>query len=250
MSKKMRKEKIKSIYVELLEAIKKRTKRIKPEVLAIQTPVVGRKYVQRQDIRLLWVGRAVNSWNKYNVDDDNVAETLAQEQIDSYCGKTGFDWMKEKDKEEKKFNYKGSAFWRTCEKVLLSMAPDIRADEEEWNENIVWTNLYAAAPKDGGNPNSSLCKAQRAVCVRLLRNCFEDMEPSHVVFVTGWDWFEEFRGKDAEGFFSAVSVVEGSRYVVGQGRIGNAKILITVRPERKPEQEFANEIVKRFDLML
>jgi hypothetical protein len=56
----------------------------------------------------------------------------------------------------------------------------------------VWSNLYAIAPKDGGNPDDAMQKVQRNTCRELLVEQIREYAPTHILFITGQDWFNTF----------------------------------------------------------
>ena len=127
--------------------------------------------------------------------------------------------------------------------------PDSKADN--WHQSIAWANLYPVAPTVGGNPSSGLCKAQKRTAGMLLKTQIEHLRPTHIVFVTGADWFDDFnKPSDTDmRLFPDVRLSEysGNPAIVGSGYIGTARVVVTKRPEyRFPDTKFSESIAAAF----
>ena len=94
---------------------------------------------------------------------------------------------------------------------------------DDWYEDIVWANLYTVAPAGGGNPNGSLCAAQRVICGKLLKKQIEILNPTHIVFVTDWNWFTKFNQptKYSTPLFPDIEQEKDNPIIVGRGHIGH-----------------------------
>ena len=96
--------------------------------------------------------------------------------------------------------------------------------------------MYKIAPKDGGNPSPKLCRLQRESCKKILLNEIDQVQPKDILFITGMDWFVDFAD-----LFSIEQV--NRTFVVAKGVYGNSKIVVSNRPEGKPEKESVNEVI-------
>ncbi len=109
-------------------------------------------------------------------------------------------------------------------------------DEKNWSNIMAWSNLFKIAPALGGNPNRKLeWQSQQKNCEQLFQMEIAELNPKNVVMITGLDW--------AEGFVNEYTEINGN-YVKAVAKIGNSNIIITIRPERKPQQAFLDEVAK------
>lgn len=209
--------------------------------LSFQTPMVGNRYDGQRACRLMWIGRALNGWEACRFGMGR--EAFADQAADEMRNRDRFVWLWRGDAAKKwPYNYRQSAFWRTCKFVHDRMLPE----DERWFEDIAWANLYPIAPAKSGNPSGKLCDAQRVLCGELLKKQMEALRPTHIVFVTDWDWFADFNSAGGEPLFPGVrrNAIPGP--IVGSGRIGEGVALITRRPEGRPEQPFVEAICAAF----
>lgn len=230
--------------------------------LVTHFPVKGNVY-HEQSVKLLLVGRALNGWtHKSEFDGAFPYEKLPDR---SEYAETGTRAVCEKNRyaffeENKKENYDTvarSAFWRTTRTVsrVLIGFPE---DEENWYERIAWANLFPVAPSEGGNPSGKLISSQRSVAKKILKTTIDAYQPTHILFETGWDYWMYYRknskNKNAQyecmldgipkSDIRKISGIKGT--VLWYGRIGDSKIVIAIRPERKDEEKYAEEVLKAF----
>lgn len=208
--------------------------------LSLHVPMVGNRYYSHQNVRLLWVGRAINGWDDTLYFDLPINEYIKK--INSlFHDNSRFEWLNN-------YNHKKSAFWRTsklvCEKLHgTNLTPD-------WYNDIAWTNLYSVAPADGGNPNASLCKAQQSICGQLLKAQIKLLQPTHIVFVTDWNWFSEINQilpSNEQIFPDIKPVISKNNPIAGQGTINESRVVIAKRPEfRFSDPAFADAIIQAF----
>lgn len=225
------------------DLVKRRYRRIRngKDELVVMAPIVGKRYGTHQDVRLMWVGRAVNGWTPVDLCEGETA--FLSKVFDESAREDRYHFLREtySDKRAGPY-YLTSSFWRVsklvCEKLFLP--PD---EDGLWAEHLVWANLYAAAPS-GGNPGKTLCDAQRSVCRDILLRQIELARPTHLVFVTGWDWFDEFNGAGPKRLFAeAREPVSAEGPVVWCGQADNMRIAVTERPEfRYGDQCFAEAV--------
>lgn len=135
-----------------------------------------------------------------------------------------------------------SAFWRVTRALMQKMTPDLPA--VGWASHIAWGNLYKLAPNvvggtgEGANPSASLMKHQRPLCLRLLRQEVEEIDPRVVLVIAGEWWYRPF----AEGLGLDLTPA-GQRYVphVATDSAGRGWIF-TNRPEHRPQADFVTEM--------
>ena len=220
----------------------------------------GKKY-DNQSVRLLFVGRAVNGWGKLNTSsaDDFAAEAAEQIQGSNFgwiiCdhGALRNDYLDNGDY----YWLSNSPFWRTNKRIWMNLTDnhDFKdCEHDRWVDYIAWTNLFKIAPPITGNPTSAMVKHQLTACKKILRAEIESFKPTHILFVTGYEWwFESFkdifdiefsnikknvyRGPDKNSFFAEATgtTPEGIR------------IVVSCRPEFRDESLYVEDVTKSFD---
>ncbi|MBE5799735.1 MAG: hypothetical protein E7321_07270 [Clostridiales bacterium] len=229
-----------NLYQELHREIKKYQSNPKHKwkrEMAVHVPMIGTRYNSHSNMRIMWIGRALNGEESEPAFNQN-AQDFSDKMISKFTDHSRFDWLRN-------YNYRRSAFWRTSKLVaeaLLSASSSV----DDWYEDLVWANLYTVAPSKGGNPCSSLCTAQRMTCGKLLKKQIELLKPSHIVFVTDWNWFCEFNqpATDSMPLFCDIRFNNNENSViVGRGNIGHATVVVTRRPERHFTDKFFAECV-------
>lgn len=237
-----------SLYRQLyLDLISRKYRKLvnEKDELAIHVPIIGKNYCTRKN-RLMWVGRAVNGW--YPVDlccgEQHFIEHV-NAQLDS---PDRFSFLIRTENNRRLYQY--SPFWRTCKLICRSLHLSA-FNENDWFESIVWTNLYAATPYIGGNPNHSLRSAQKTTCGKLLKTQIDTYKPTHIVFVTDWDWFADFNSpaKEEAPLFPNIDKINfGNGVVVGCGYIGNIPVFVTRRPEYKfSDKDFVQAVIESIE---
>jgi len=198
----------------------------------------GSKF-EESNYKLMYIGRALNGW--FRLDGDNeeeiyesAVEKVQNERIKEFGG-----------------TIKRSAFWQLC-KLILNEKGDY--DENDWDERIVWSNLYKLAPVKGGNPNYSTIKKTLENCVEILKREIEIVKPRHIVMVTG-DWWVTLREKEEKSKFEKTFETEFDikfnnydSFVIGKGNYNGIPIVVTQRPERRraTREKQAKEVVNAF----
>lgn len=94
---------------------------------------------------------------------------------------------------------------------------------------------------------------QREACVELLRAEIEFFNPTHILFVTGTDWFQPFRGifqevkergvnhpsrKDSNTFYAELLAA----YNAQSGM--RSKVVVACRPEMRDKQAYVAQVSK------
>ena len=206
-------------------------------------------------VRLLVVGRSVNGWEELNESTvEKFVEAAANQVIDE-----GFSWLdddgkaistykRESDNKECRYNVNRSAFFRCIKKIITQMKPEATIGKR-WFEHVAWTNLYPIAPLHSGNAEGKLQDAQIVVCKKLLLQQIDYYQPTHILFITDWDWwFERF----ADAFPKVRKIGDSAiNNIVGVGSYDNAKVAIAIRPDRtrpnRPnEEEYVRDVVGCF----
>jgi hypothetical protein len=219
----------------------------------------GKKYDQ-QTIKLLIVGRAVNGWGQLNTAS---AEDFAMEAIEK-MQKDNFNWIV-CDKSSLRndcldngeyYWLNDSPFWRTNKRIWMSLTNnhDFQdLEQDKWVDYIAWTNLYKIAPLDTGNPTTTMSKRQLDSCKKILKAEIENFKQTHILFITGYEWwFEDFKeifdiefknvkknvyhGENKNSFFAETygTTSEG------------VKIVVSCRPEFRDENLYVDDIVNSF----
>ncbi|MBK7035873.1 MAG: hypothetical protein IPI31_13900 [Bacteroidetes bacterium] len=200
-------------------------------------PMLGKDYFDKREI--LIIGRAVNLWGEKEKHWDSLSanEDIVKNAIDfslPYYGDTcAINWVnKDWDNDESHVRY--SPFWQVIYKLIMQQ---YGCNDANWSYKMAWSNLYKIAPSAGGNPNRKLeWQSQLENCKKLFELEISELQPKNVIMITGLDgWAKDFVAEYTE-------VKE--TYVKAIAKIGNSNIIITSRPERKPQQVFIDEIAK------
>lgn len=201
---------------------------------------------QAYDGGLMVVGRAVNGWTDGVFPSDLRAPDSAglyaarvQESV-AGNGNCPMRWVKAGWGAAKGYNTRRSAFWRCIRNVVQGLRI-VDVESAGWSSHLVWTNLYKVSPAHGGNPNNALCEIQLAGCVELFKLEIRTYRPFRVLFLTGADW--------AAPFLEGVNLQEGAgfHHVKGVGQVCDARFVIALHPQCKPEREWVREVVTAFD---
>jgi hypothetical protein len=207
-------------------------------------PMIGAAY----DGELLVVGRAVNGWRtQWTVDQARSAAELAAVVSDAIATNTvtpdPMDWIvrlwgnageRFDGFAMSRYNTARSAFWRVCRELCV-VSPWHRPPEA-WSSYIAWSNLYKVAPFERWNPAGALLASQRKSAARLLANEVDELDPRHVVALTGREWFEPF----AEHLGLDVAWQRG--LVEGVARSARRRWVIAKHPMGKPGDAWLDEV--------
>lgn len=207
--------------------------------------------------RFMLIGRAVNGWGSLPTESAQAFGLEAQRQFDNL---ERWNWITEEHgvlysiyKENgivKKYCIDQKPFW-SYTKPIWAKIQGATEEQTFWMKNIVWSNLYKASPLTTGNPNPELIKAQQASCKEILRRELEFLKPTHILVISGFDWFQPF----AELFHDVTdtgerNVLRGDNknaiYVEGTASFQNAKVVITCRPEWRDKNGFVDAVVEAF----
>lgn len=234
-----------SLYKKLVEV---KLESLLAKQLMLTKSYVGNLYGNNQ-FKLMVVGRAVNGWkndlqSSYTV--EQIVEHVFNIQFNFNCI---VDYSRTSDGE---YNFRRSAFWQLIKRVLElygESEPDKWYDDEKnWQEKIVWSNLYRVSPVAGGNPDEKLQKETYEISAEILAREVELYRPTHILFITGEDWFYYPKWK---GYFNDKLDFKGTflddKFICGIGRIGDVKAIVCKRPERINRMEMALAIKEQFE---
>jgi hypothetical protein len=226
-------------------------------------PVCGAEYGRAGTIRLMVIGRAVNGWDEFHAGEEAAFMAAASRSLD---GK-GFSWLGHKNKggvyddelasepylngrgEEVYYDLRTSPYWRTAKEITRRLNGwDESGIPTRWYEYIVWSNLYAIAPKDGGNPDDAMQKVQRNTCRELLVEQIREYAPTHILFITGQDWFNTFwNDRTLCQMTEQTDLERYGKYPVSRGIYGGSKVVVTMRPEFRTPADIIGGAVAAFE---
>lgn len=270
-------EKLRNIYAELF-AIIQRAAVLEKEECASFTAMQGFRYATAKDItgkafRMMLVGRAVNGWKEYTGKDGSkeefvnayLANLTNQPQVLKY-GKDRFEWIAtdergvtnlgvEDDKTviDNPYNLLRSRFWCDTKEIWENLYGRRTDWNERWFENICWSNLYKISPRLGGNPSAKLQNLQENICIKLLQEEIEYFQPTHILFLTGSDWFMPFGKIFNNVIFIGCNKVSGknkndifveatAEYITRTGSV--CKIVVACRPEMRAKDGYVEQVSK------
>lgn len=212
----------------------------------IATPAFeGSKY-RESAIKIMFIGRALNGWNKELGDCSSLEETvhsiLAQKgALNTFVDSNGFG------DGPRKYKHKNSRFFRFIKHILEDIGESESGieetfynDKKEWNQRFVWANLYCIAPKNpvpgtNANPSNRMIKPSVNYYIDLMEVYIKYYQPDVVVFVTdveGWfiKWTRERSFKDIVDNYQEFS---SNDIIRASGTIDNSRIIVCKRPDRR-----------------
>lgn len=223
--------------------------------------MAGKEFLQSDAVRLMIIGRAVNGWERLNTG----SAVAFGEEAEKLFHAEGFSWVAgEKENlysthhlpEEKPSYYLNrSAFWRVAKRVLEGLFPYPLTGR--WIDYLAWSNLYKIAPLKTGNPKNKLCNLQAEDCRKLLAEEIERYQPTHILMLTGWNWFQTGHTNSFYKIFTdcqkrnspkkgLANFVEGTAYfLLSENR--KIPVVVTCRPEAKKEKSFCKEVLEYFN---
>lgn len=234
-----------SLYKKLVEV---KLQALLDKKVMLTKSYVGKLYGNNQ-FKLMIVGRAVNGW------DNDLKSFYTVEQIVEHVFNIQFNFnciVDNRRISDGEYNFRRSAFWQLIKRVLElygESEPDKWYDDEKnWQEKIVWSNLYKVSPVAGGNPDEKLQKETYEISAEILAREVELYRPTHILFITGKDWFYYPKWK---GYFNDRIDFNGKfiddKFVCGVGSINNIKVVVCKRPERFNRMGMALAIKECFE---
>ena len=151
--------------------------------------------------RLMLVGRATNGWGSL---DSSTAEAFSESANEQFMSQSRWNWVEEVNgvlysgHDEDKSNFANrycldrSAFWAYAKDIWAQLPGSVSDVGPVWMKNIAWSNLYKVSPKKSGNPSNKMLSLQTSVCADILVSEIRLFNPTHILFMTGYDWFSPF----------------------------------------------------------
>lgn len=255
--------KIKEYYKELYNDFKKSKKKDWFEKSACHFTAMKGKYYDRQEIKLLVVGIATNSWEPLDIQNEETFSSAAVNKMTQQVI----------DEQVMKGCMKNSPFWNYSRDIFEGLTSKTVDTENDMVANyIAWNNLYKIAPnhpkKHGNNnPTGKQQQIQRETAKKILQTEIDFLAPTYILFITErntkkeeektwWSWIEPFiKGETAEdrkkmnGFLEIKNT--GEDIVKGKGLysdecVKNIKVVIAVRPESVEKAKWVAAVMAAF----
>lgn len=219
---------------------------------------VGNDYLY-EDIKIMVVGRAVNGWEVEFKDCSSLNNTIdsilnQENRLDDFAKDyILYDVVENNEVVQKKYYYAKSPFLR----MMRQLVGAFTHSEDNWQQRIVWSNLYKIAPRKGGNPSWRMLRNDLDLYIELIKYEIKRYQPNIVIFVTDMDFFDPY--PDNEKYPSFRRLVnedvknKQTQYVKLQGSFvydTSTKIIVSVRPEGRPIKDMVEEIFATYISML
>ena len=217
------------------------------------------KYYSKNERKFMLIGRATNGWGSLDTQSKQSFGTDAESQFNSL---NRWRWIESingtlystHDRDEtnlaKRYCIDKKPYWAYT-KAIWTQLPGLIHDDEIWMENIAWSNLYKVSPPQSDNPDWHSQEIQREACKEILKKELEVYQPTHILVITGFDWFAPF-----SVLFSNVhdmgkrNVLRGENknevYVEGTATYKNAKVVIACRPEWRDSMGYVSAVLNAF----
>lgn len=202
---------------------------------ALCYPIIGKEYLPNMDF--LIIGRATNGWKpkfRFNEFDESIIEQSIKFSQSENEGECALEWI---NRNWLKNQIYRSSFWNVVYKLMIKLGKT----DENWTWNIAWSNLMKIAPASGGNPEGFEWEAQYEKSVDLFLMELNELNPKYVLMMTVFFfWAQYFLKRD--GF--EITRIYDDKFVEAVVNYENTKIIVTSRPERKPQEEFVESVVE------
>ena len=217
------------------------------------------EYYGNSDKKFMLIGRATNGWEPLNMQSKELfgdeAEALFFDcsrwnWIESINGTLYSTHDREQTNLSKRYCIDKKPYWAYT-KEIWSQIDGSFVNDDIWQKNIVWSNLYKVAPAAQDNPDWIARKTQYNTCLQILKEELEYYKPTHILIITGYDWFESF-----SCLFENVidtgkrNVLRGENknedYVEATAEYKGAKVVVACRPEWREREKYVSQIVEAF----
>lgn len=243
-------KKFNEIYTQILSSEYKGEpiwKLIQNETLTAVTHFVGHHY-ESSETKFMIIGRAVNGWEVAFPNCSNLENTLHSimnqpQRLDDVVDSNGIKYT-DANGTPKTYYYSRSPFWRLIKKVL-----ETYGESENWNQKILWSNLYKIAPRKTGNPSWSLIKQDLQLYIDCIVEEINTYKPDKVLFVTDSNFFRPYTQYPSFADALNVTMQASGKYIVGTGKYNDSSIVVCKRPEFRSTDEMVIEIKEQFDLL-
>ena len=209
------------------------------ECLTTLVPVKGNRYDDKQHLKLMVVGRALNGWEKNYAED---REEYPKQRTDELSKQDRFDKDKWIEKESAR------PFWNYTKSILEKLQQNKL--ETDWYQSILWSNLYPVSYSGGGNPSEILKYIQFNTAKMLFETQIRVYKPTHVVIMTDWEgWFflpKKYNLSNDDQFLPITPEINSEKVIKGRGTFENSRVVVTCRPEFFNKDKFVNAVVDAF----
>lgn len=210
------------------------------------TPAFKGSEYHKAKTKIMFVGRALNGWDydfgECSSLDATVDSVIYQpDALHTFVDPDGFP------SNARRYYHKNMRFFRFIKHILEFVGESDQGidetwynDSEQWNQKFIWANLYCIAPKnpqpgEDTNPANSLIKLGINEYVDLMELYINYYQPDVVVFITdipGWfvRWERQRSFKDITHDYSQVTTCDT---IVATGTIGNSRIVVSKRPDKR-----------------
>lgn len=225
-----------------------------------------------ENAEIMIVGRAINGWcsiKQVCTDSTRSIEEQTLEMVNR-CSKCNLDWVVgknyytkcqknncpyAKDKDNKDRRKKNKPFWQFAKFIVNKYFKETNKEykEEEWQKEIIWTNLYKASYENGGNPKK-FYDQQVKICDQILKREIELYQPKIIFFITeknhkddkekfDFSWFverdENIKDVDKSAFSNTYKLI---REINNENNELNCQVFVTKRPEFRNFDELFKEM--------
>ena len=205
---------------------------------ALMFPMVGKNYFDNPE--LLVFGRALNGWEKegyFDFSSDNKNVIKGTIGVSTNYNPCSMSFVNNNWDIPTQYGYlfRRSSFWQV---ICKTMMQKFGKTNEDWTYNLAWSNLYKICPPYEGNPSEYLAGCQFEVSKKIILKEIELLKPKNVLFITGWNWVNEFFKDDN------ILKKESNKYVCGSGNYSSSNLIVSIRPEMQNRQDFVDEVAK------
>lgn len=237
---------LKADYTKILSTVWNKEplwKHIQNKTLTAATCMVGREY-DRSPVKLMFVGRAVNGW-EISFADCSSPEATAQSVLkqENILDEFARDYTIEES--GKKYYYARSPFLRFMKKTVKAF----NGTEENWQQRLIWSNLFKVAPRHRGNPSWAMVRNDIPLYREILEQEILMYHPDLVIFVTDMSFFDcRNDNKRCDSFLPLLKPATDStdwQFVQTAGTFAgdpDVKIIVCCRPEQKKADDMIHEI--------
>lgn len=243
------KNELKELYKKLYNARGEIENKCRGKQHSIFTCQIGKAYAD-SEIKFMLIGKCMNGWL---YDESETSAIFAARRVEEFITAEGFQWIEEdpsgRQSNGKGYNLETCRFFtysRTFFEKLTEPAKEQYTRARIWQDYIVQSDLYKISPKSKGNPGAPAQRAQKDICLALLKKEIEILKPTHILFATNVEWlFDEIKGElgKPSGKYNHIKLT---------GHYLNAKVLVTphpasARPYGIKKDDYAEECVKAFE---
>lgn len=249
------------LYQEHLVAFQKRLCITYPQATTYTDFYTSLGVPASEPVEFLVYGQAVGGWQKEHdyqlaVPTERVATSRVYSNA-TYSKDSPLDWVNRMwDKQGRvglddlgvkyyadfgSYSPSRSFFWQVIT-FLIQQKCNIKPNEWNWTEKLVWSNLYKIAPQSGSrctNPTDADCILQRPECVGLVEQELRELKPKYCVVLTNDPWWAPFR----TGLRTEPVAKPNDGVVESVELFGETTIVVTKRPRVGSYRKFVEQIM-------